>query len=504
MVGSGVGGDSRSKEAVGMLALHEALRNVCLNSDWTYSVFWTIRPRPYPLLRSLMLMWEDGFCRTRADDIDGEDQVRKAFSKMSIQLYNYGEGWVLGRLMGKVASDKCHKWVFKEPSECEPNISNYWQSSFDAVCTFSPVPLFAFPSFVVDFLLNGMISLLLAFRQYPHSHFHSSFFFFFCLILFYSASIPSTGGEWFCVLMYDVLCTDYSCDSSWPWATAAGFLQHCEWQCSSFCLWTKIPEDLHFVLRMRHMFESLGYQSGFFLSQLFSSSRNSSPSPSAPVKQIPARPPPPVFNWSHPSLASPAYHPSAQMGLPSNKDDTQLYLLPPSSSEAQLDEMMPEQESDLKWPNGLSFFTALTGRTDDAKLLFGAEMLGHQPPPHQHPLMTARKNLTASSPVSICGNADESKAIEASGLPGQGNIDDNSAALGASNSEDLLSLESHSGKARKMENSKFKRSFTLPARMTTSSSSSSLDHHHASTPQPMDYRGSEAGIYQDIMETFLD
>lgn len=37
------------------------------------------------------------------------------------------------RLMGKVASDKCHKWVFKEPSECEPNISNYWQSSFDAV-----------------------------------------------------------------------------------------------------------------------------------------------------------------------------------------------------------------------------------------------------------------------------------------------------------------------------------------------------------------------------------
>jgi len=79
-------------------------------------------------------MWEDGFCRPRVaeclEDIDGEDPVRKAFIKMSIQLYNYGEG-----LMGKVASDKCHKWVFKEPSECEPNISNYWQSSFDAVRT---------------------------------------------------------------------------------------------------------------------------------------------------------------------------------------------------------------------------------------------------------------------------------------------------------------------------------------------------------------------------------
>ena len=35
--------------------------------------------------------------------------------------------------MGKVASDKCHKWVFKEPSESEPNLANYWQSSFDAL-----------------------------------------------------------------------------------------------------------------------------------------------------------------------------------------------------------------------------------------------------------------------------------------------------------------------------------------------------------------------------------
>ena len=46
-------------------------------------------------------MWEDGFCRGRVSDcleeIEGEDPVRKAFSKMSIQLYNYGEGWVLGR-----------------------------------------------------------------------------------------------------------------------------------------------------------------------------------------------------------------------------------------------------------------------------------------------------------------------------------------------------------------------------------------------------------------------
>lgn len=54
MVGSGAG--DRSKEAVGMMALHEALRSVCINSDWTYSVFWTIRPRPYFSLFFLLFL----------------------------------------------------------------------------------------------------------------------------------------------------------------------------------------------------------------------------------------------------------------------------------------------------------------------------------------------------------------------------------------------------------------------------------------------------------------
>lgn len=51
----------------------------------------------------------------------------------SFSLFCFSDWIDLDRLMGKVASDKCHKWVFKEPTECEPNISNYWQSSFDAV-----------------------------------------------------------------------------------------------------------------------------------------------------------------------------------------------------------------------------------------------------------------------------------------------------------------------------------------------------------------------------------
>uniref|UniRef100_A0A0E0MF61 Transcription factor MYC/MYB N-terminal domain-containing protein n=1 Tax=Oryza punctata TaxID=4537 RepID=A0A0E0MF61_ORYPU len=434
--GGGGGGDhARSKEAAGMMALHEALRNVCLNSDWTYSVFWTIRPRPRCRggngckvgddNGSLMLMWEDGFCRPRVaeclEDIDGEDPVRKAFSKMSIQLYNYGEG-----LMGKVASDKCHKWVFKEPSECEPNIANYWQSSFDAT---------------------------IAVIQAGHG-----------LLQLGSCKI--------------------------------------------------IPEDLHFVLRMRHMFESLGYQSGFFLSQLFSSSRGTTPSPSSfPLKQQPppppaARPPPQLFNWpgQAPPLFPPgpaaaaAFHPSSRPmppfpgGAGGGKNESHLFHLPPEAAAKQpqhMDEHHHQQqpmaphggeapEGDLKWPNGLSFFTALTGRTEDAKLLFGGG----------------------------AGGADDGSKSAAQDA-GHG---------GAENVEEYLSLESHSNKARRMESAqstKFKRSFTLPARMSSSTTSTSPSVSASTAPAPprppqqqqqgMEYRGPhEGGVYSDLMETFLE
>ncbi|XP_043690025.1 protein RICE SALT SENSITIVE 3-like isoform X2 [Telopea speciosissima] len=417
MVGSGA--SDRSKEAVGMMALHEALRSVCLNSDWTYSVFWTIRPRPRSRggngckvgddNGSLMLMWEDGFCRGRVaeclEDIDGEDPVRKAFSKMSIQLYNYGEG-----LMGKVASDKCHKWVFKEPSECEPNISNYWQSSFDAL-----------PPEWTDQFNSGIQTI--AVIQAGHG-----------LLQLGSCKI--------------------------------------------------IPEDLHFVLRMRHTFESLGYQSGYYLSQLFSANRNTSPS--APSKQslAPSRPPAPIFNWSQRSLpsatsavASSNFQNSPRLGLPQTKDETHMFLLP-HSSETQMEDMnmMADHESDIKWPNGLSFFNALTGRTDDAKLLFGAEGLGNKSNQQHHQLVLGETSYLQNQ---------------------HGRRSDNT---GVSSPSEYLSLESHSNNVRKMEN-KFKRSFTMPARMGSSSSSISLDHH---LPNPVDYRSSEAGIYSDILDTFLE
>ncbi|KAI3466095.1 hypothetical protein Pfo_022758 [Paulownia fortunei] len=337
-----------------------------------------------------MLMWEDGFCRGRVaeclDEMDGEDPVRKAFSKMSIQLYNYGEG-----LMGKVASDKCHKWVFKEPTECEPNISNYWQSSFDAL-----------PPEWTEQFESGIQTI--AVIQAGHG-----------LLQLGSCKI--------------------------------------------------IPEDLHFVLRMRHTFESLGYQSGFYLSQLFSSTRNASSSSTVPVKQpaMPNRPPPPLFNWGPraippaPSmLASPNFQNSARLGMPPSKDETHMFLLP-HSTESRMEDMIGDHENDIKWPNGLSFFSALTGRTDEAKLLFNPEGLGGKPDPNSDP----------SSLHNNCG----------------------------ANPNEFLSLDSHS----KMEG-KFKRSFTLPARMATSSSSNSLNHH---AHNPGEYRN-EAGMYSDVMETFLE
>ncbi|XP_009596195.1 protein RICE SALT SENSITIVE 3 [Nicotiana tomentosiformis] len=415
MVGSGT--TDRSKEAVGMMALHEALRSVCLNTEWTYSVFWTIRPRPR--VRggngckvgddngSLMLMWEDGFCRGSLEEMEGEDLVRKAFSKMSIQLYNYGEG-----LMGKVASDKCHKWVFKEPTECEPNISNYWQSSFDAL-----------PSEWTDQFESGIQTI--AVIQAGHG-----------LLQLGSCKI--------------------------------------------------IPEDLHFVLRMRHTFESLGYQSGFYLSQLFSSTRTGSPSSTMPLKQptMPIRHPPPLFNWGPrpmPSvsslLSSPNFQNSARLGMHhQSKDESQMFLHP-HSSEARMDDHMmgAEHENDIKWPNGLTFFSALTGRSDDSRILFNPDNLGTKPEHNQHPLSLDGRTSNPNSDASSLHNN------------------------GSANPNDFLSLDGHADSVRKMD--KFKRSLTLPVRMASSSNSSTSHDQHQNNPG--EYRN-EGGMYPDVMDRFLE
>lgn len=229
---------------------------------------------------------------------------------------------------------------------------------------------------------------------------------------------------------------------------------------------SQIPEDLHFVLRMRHTFESLGYQSGFYLSQLFSSTRSTSSSTSLPSKPstIPIRPPPPTLNWGQRPigsatslLPSATFQHAGRMGFPQAKDETQMFLMPHASSSehVRMGDMMGEHESDIKWPNGLSIFNVLTGRSDDAKLLFNQE---------------------SANPTSAMQNA------------------------GVANPNEFLSLDGNNEGTRKVD--KFKRCFTLPAKVVSSSSSTSMDHHHHQQAS-VEYRNS-GGMYQDVMETFLE
>ncbi|PIA35185.1 hypothetical protein AQUCO_03600089v1 [Aquilegia coerulea] len=355
--------------------------------------------------------------------------VKIQLEKLSVKcLFSFTIMEKGGSLMGKVASDKCHKWVFKELNDAEPNISNYWQSSFDAI-----------PSEWTDQFNSGIQTI--AVIQAGHG-----------LLQLGSCKI--------------------------------------------------IPEDLHFVLRMRHTFESLGYQSGFYLSQLFSSTRNTSSS--VPLKQSigPSRPPAPIFNWSQRPLSSSSsvigsqnFQNNSQLGLSEGQDEAHLYLHP-HPNDTQMRDMIADHDADIKWPNGLSFFNALTAQTDDAKLLFGSESLGNKPNQQHHQLVVGGDD--ANLAMNFCDNAEESKSIsEASNSLHRGNRNENN---GNQNVNDYLSLESHKNNVRKMEN-KFKRSFTLPARMTSSSSSTSLDHHQH---HPVEYRNTEGGIYSDIMETFLE
>eukprot|EP00250_Pteridium_aquilinum_P005605 c15678_g1_i1 orf=26-1078(+) len=138
--------------------LQQTLRHLCTDSDWIYAVFWRILPRNYPPpkwdsessffdrskgnKRNWILVWEDGFCdfvacarSSAASEPNSSNSSQNSnssgyfdhyynmgddmhymqpelFFKMSHEVYNFGEG-----LIGKVAADNSHKWVYKEPLE---------------------------------------------------------------------------------------------------------------------------------------------------------------------------------------------------------------------------------------------------------------------------------------------------------------------------------------------------------------------------------------------------
>ncbi|XP_010547861.1 PREDICTED: transcription factor EMB1444-like [Tarenaya hassleriana] len=149
--------------------LQHTLRSLCIHekSLWVYAVFWRILPRNYPPprwdvqgaydrsrgnRRNWILVWEDGFCNfasSAAEMSSGEcaagagcgssvhgnfdlQQYQglqpELFFKMSHEIYNYGEG-----LMGKVAADNSHKWIYREPNDQEEiSFLSAWHNSPDS------------------------------------------------------------------------------------------------------------------------------------------------------------------------------------------------------------------------------------------------------------------------------------------------------------------------------------------------------------------------------------
>lgn len=144
--------------------LQHTLRSLCIheNSQWVYAVFWRILPRNYPPpkwegqgaydrsrgnRRNWILVWEDGFCNfgaSAAPEMNSGDCPTSSvyrncefqpyqglqpelFFKMSHEIYNYGEG-----LIGKVAADHSHKWIYKEPNDQEINFLSAWHNSADS------------------------------------------------------------------------------------------------------------------------------------------------------------------------------------------------------------------------------------------------------------------------------------------------------------------------------------------------------------------------------------
>ncbi|XP_021903337.1 uncharacterized protein LOC110818695 isoform X1 [Carica papaya] len=136
--------------------LQHTLRSLCSHSDssssssskWVYAVFWRILPRNFPPpkwefggstldrskgnKRNWILVWEDGFCDFHECERAGSGYIKGRFGadiffKMSHEVYNYGEG-----LMGKVAADNSHKWVFRENSnENDPSFISSWNVSVE-------------------------------------------------------------------------------------------------------------------------------------------------------------------------------------------------------------------------------------------------------------------------------------------------------------------------------------------------------------------------------------
>ncbi|XP_059636733.1 uncharacterized protein LOC132278850 isoform X2 [Cornus florida] len=115
--------------------LQHTLRSLCTRSDSSNSSRWDYGggalDRVKGNKRNWILVWEDGFCDFYQCEQAGSGYIKGRFGadvffKMSHEVYNYGEG-----LIGKVAADNSHKWVFRDsPNEKDSSFIS-WNVSID-------------------------------------------------------------------------------------------------------------------------------------------------------------------------------------------------------------------------------------------------------------------------------------------------------------------------------------------------------------------------------------
>ncbi|XP_076960989.1 transcription factor EMB1444-like [Bidens hawaiensis] len=106
---------------MGISALHQALKNLCLNTEWNYAVFWKLNPQA-----QMMLTFEDAYY-DKNDPSD--DLLGLALAKMSYRQCSLGEG-----LVGQVAATYKHVWVFGDQLVNDPYLSfedyDGWKAQF--------------------------------------------------------------------------------------------------------------------------------------------------------------------------------------------------------------------------------------------------------------------------------------------------------------------------------------------------------------------------------------
>ncbi|MQL78228.1 hypothetical protein Taro_010628 [Colocasia esculenta] len=127
--------------------LQHTLRSLCTHEDSQWDLQGGAFDRSRGNRRNWILVWEDGFCNFAAsasgcagsssstgyggcvDSLHIKGLQPELFFKMSHEIYSYGEG-----LIGKVAADRSHKWVFKEaPDNDDANFLSAWHNSTDSV-----------------------------------------------------------------------------------------------------------------------------------------------------------------------------------------------------------------------------------------------------------------------------------------------------------------------------------------------------------------------------------